>query len=180
VRERGQSSNRVEVSSSSNVFKVSKNCPPGKKLIAGSCKWDLLGFESRDSWCFADDFTVGHEGCRNCLVSFGSTSKRVDGDNKNVITSIVYRNANGEKVSATLDESSCSILDARDITETEQTQCGFFCFFQKLDSIYENDTRFTCKYVPPSAFGLPLGGNLFAGLDVSDKVEKITAEIVCG
>jgi len=161
------------------VIKVSKECTDGTRVFMGNCRWDLLRFDSQPSWCFAEDFPVGKRGCTDCITSVETTSANYEGTEVKVATRITFSNADQSEDSYDLHERSCSILDTREMEPQDLTKCGFFCFFQKLDSLYESETKFTCRYIPPSAFGIGLNNPFFSSTDLQDKIQSITIEVVC-
>jgi len=165
--------------SADQVIKVSKDCPHGKKVLTGFCKWDLLKFKQRESWCFAEDFNVAKRGCTQCVVSVETKTMFFEKANREVVSQLTFVDLEREEQVFELTERSCKILDSAALDVSELRQCGFFCFFQKLDPIYESNTKFSCSYIPPTVFGINLESSIFAGLNLKEKLEMITIELTC-
>jgi len=163
---------------SNTVIKVSQECKKGKVLI-GNCRWEIFKFDNLPSWCLAEDFPVGKRGCSDCISSVETNNVYFEGGSRNVATKITYSNSDQSNESYDLNDSSCSILETQELDSGDISKCGFFCFFQKLDSLYESETKFTCRFIPPTAFGFDLSSPFFAGTDLHDKIQSITIEVVC-
>jgi len=52
------------------------------------------------------------------------------------------------------EEESCLAVSLSPLTPQESKDCGFFCFFYHLEPIIVSNTTFTCKYIPPSHYGI--------------------------
>jgi len=160
------------------IVLVSKECSTGKKVFSGSCKWDLMKYTSTDTWCLADDFNLGQLGCTDCVTSLATVYRTLNGEPRRVVTKVSIVDNNGIETKFPLGETSCHTLKASPLEVAELNKCGFFCFFQKTDPLYENETKFTCRYVPPTTYGVDLASPLFAGVDL-DKLQVITVDLIC-
>ena len=90
--------NNREVSDSVESITVSKKCPEGKKLVSGKCRWNLVSTVSKKKvWCKAEDISQGEEGCSNCISSFKTMERKIEGQKEQVVTSIVFTKADGNK-----------------------------------------------------------------------------------
>jgi len=134
-----------------DILKVTQTCSAGK-LLFGTCKWSILKFEERQSYCFSDYVRLGEEKCINCVASYQSKKKDLDGESKDVLTELVYVKRDSSRSVISYDSTSCSILKTKKVDYLELKHCGFFCFFQRVESLYESDTSFTCLYSPPAFF----------------------------
>ena len=169
-----------ELSSSSIV--VSKSCPPGKRVLIGSCKWELLSKkETRNTWCRAEDFVTNK---RREQISLETREELIEGKTEQVVSSISFRNKEGEEEKLEMNSQSCLLIETNLASESQLKECGFFCFFQKTEPVFESESVFSCKYVPPSFFGMD---ELFGLLPSSKRVEQsfeekiqmIILELVC-
>ena len=173
--------NRV-ISSSTDDITVSKSCPPGKRVLIGTCKWDLLSQkQTRNTWCRARDFLASK---REENVSFETKEEIIEGKTEQVVSSISFRNQEGKEEKAEMNSQSCTLIDTSLSSSSQLKECGFFCFFQKTEPLFESESVFSCKYIPPSSFGMD---ELFGLLPSSKRLEKsfeekiqmITLELVC-
>jgi len=164
---------------SDDVLKVWKECPSGMKLFNGFCKWNLLQFMEKESWCLAEDFQVKKRGCSDCFTSIETKLIEFEGKKRQVVTSLTYSDRQKQEQPFELTERSCLLLDTSALQKLERKKCGFFCLFQKLDPIFESDTKFSCTYFPPASFGVDDSSPLFSSFNLSNKLNIISVEIVC-
>jgi len=164
---------------SDDIVKVSKHCPSELKLLNGYCKWHILQFVVKKSWCFAEDFQVDNGTCSDCIISLETKIVDFEGAKRKVVTEITYSDQLKQQKSYPLSERSCKLLDTSALEKKDFRKCGFFCFYHNLEPIFENNSRFSCQYAPPSYYGMKMSSPTSSNFDLSNKLEMISIEIVC-
>jgi len=166
------------------------SCKKDQILFRGDCKWGLFKFKAYPTWCRVKDFKPGKRGCTDCVVNIDKTVKRdFEGEQKVDVVRKIRLNINGYIQRLKLTKNSCKIIRPLELNSEEFSQCGFFCFFHEVEQIYTSDKTFTCKYVPPSFYGVTsFGVASFTGLSNSTtaedpfahRIQTIKLEIFCG
>jgi len=84
-------------------------------------------------------------------------------------------------------QSSCSIADRTencffveltDLSSLEEKECGFFCFFYHLEPILESSNTFSCRYTPPSHYGVEQFGFVLKHDSSDYKREEIDNRVI--
>jgi len=172
---------KVRDVNSGQVFTISKSCPEGRKILTGNCRWDIFQATAQDAWCQAKDFKEGKKGCKNCISNVKSEAVSLEGKQTEVVTKMIIRNEDGSEKEFHMNSKSCTALQTSKIDMDGMRDCGYFCFFQKLDPLYETENTFSCRYIPPSVFGMNTisAPSSHGGSGLEDKVQIVTVEIPC-
>ena len=176
--------NNREVSDSVESITVSKKCPEGKKLVSGKCRWNLVSTVNKKKvWCKAEDISQGEEGCSNCISSFKTMERKVEGKKEQVVTSIVFTKADGNKEKVEMNGESCFIIETRDADIKELGECGYFCMFHTVYPSTVSKEEFGCIYTPASTYGADELLNILSSKQEKEKqverVEMITVDLIC-
>jgi len=162
---------------SEEVQTFHKNCGPGETLMGGICNWNIYSFSKDRTSCYASDFTIGKPGCKNCIVDVEHSQ-----ENPEFATKLKVLDESGKPNDILLNDKSCVSLNLKDLSQKEQKECGFFCFFYHLEPLHLSENTFSCRYTPPSHFGVSNFGFSFEeskNSKIHNRIAVITIDLFC-
>jgi len=112
----------------------------------------MFSFVRRESTCVASDFIIDADCSKvvdnvDCVISSTSEEGIFDGQKQEILKEIEFVDSKTTRVS--VSSPKCSIVELKELSNTQKVGCGYFCFFHQLDKFYENEKAFSCRYIPP-------------------------------